>query len=46
MTKAMSVDQVARKAGVSTATVSRVLKNSGLVKSATRARVTAVMEEY
>jgi DNA-binding LacI/PurR family transcriptional regulator len=41
----MTLDQVARRAKVSTATVSRVLNNSGLVKSTTRARVLKAVEE-
>ena len=35
----MNLDEVAKKAGVSTATVSRVLNNIDVVRSATRARV-------
>jgi DNA-binding LacI/PurR family transcriptional regulator len=35
----MKLDQVARRARVSTATVSRVLNNTGVVKNTTRARV-------
>jgi LacI family transcriptional regulator len=42
---AMKLDQVARRARVSTATVSRVLNNTGLVKSTTRARVLKAIEE-
>ena len=38
-TELMNLDAVARKAGVSTATVSRVLNNLNVVKSSTRARV-------
>jgi LacI family transcriptional regulator len=41
----MKLDQVARRAKVSTATVSRVLNNKGLVKSTTRARVLKAIEE-
>jgi len=41
----MKLEQVARRARVSTATVSRVLNNSGLVKNTTRARVLRVIEE-
>jgi LacI family transcriptional regulator len=41
----MKLDQVARRARVSTATVSRVLNNSGVVKSTTRARVLKAIEE-
>jgi len=40
----MKLDQVARRARVSTATVSRVLNNSGLVKNTTRARVVKAIE--
>ena len=36
---AMNLDAVAKRAGVSTATVSRVLNNMGMVKNTTRARV-------
>src|ERR1041385_5980861 len=41
----MNLDQVARRARVSNATVSRVLNNSPLVKCTTRARVLKVIEE-
>jgi LacI family transcriptional regulator len=41
----MKLDQVARRARVSTATVSRVLNNTGLVKGTTRARVLKAIEE-
>jgi LacI family transcriptional regulator len=41
----MSLEQVARRARVSTATVSRVLNDKGLVKSTTRARVLKAVEE-
>jgi LacI family transcriptional regulator, galactose operon repressor len=41
----MKLDQVARRARVSTATVSRVLNNTGLVKNSTRARVLKAIEE-
>ena len=41
----MKLDQVARRARVSTATVSRVLNNSGLVKNTTRARVLKAVGE-
>jgi len=41
----MSLEQVARRARVSTATVSRVLNNKGLVKSTTRARVLKAVQE-
>jgi LacI family transcriptional regulator len=43
--KAMNLEQVARHAKVSTATVSRVLNNANLVKSTTRARVMRAVEE-
>jgi DNA-binding LacI/PurR family transcriptional regulator len=41
----MNLEQVARKAKVSTATVSRVLNNANVVKSSTRARVIKAIEE-
>lgn len=41
----MNLDDVARKAKVSTATVSRVLNDIGLVKSTTRARVLKAVKE-
>jgi DNA-binding LacI/PurR family transcriptional regulator len=41
----MNLHEVARQAKVSTATVSRVLNNAGLVKSSTRARVLKAVEE-
>lgn len=41
----MKLEDVARKAGVSTATVSRVLNNIGVVRSATRDRVLRTVEE-
>lgn len=41
----MNLEQVARRAKVSTATVSRVLNNASVVKSTTRARVLRAIEE-
>ena len=41
----MTLEEVARRARVSTATVSRVLNNGASVKGTTRARVLKVMEE-
>jgi DNA-binding LacI/PurR family transcriptional regulator len=41
----MSLDEVARRAGVSTATVSRVLNNLDVVKSSTKARVQRAIKE-
>jgi LacI family transcriptional regulator len=41
----MNLEQVARRAKVSTATVSRVLNNASVVKSSTRARVIRAIEE-
>lgn len=41
----MNLEQVARRAKVSTATVSRVLNNAEVVKSSTRARVVKAIEE-
>jgi DNA-binding LacI/PurR family transcriptional regulator len=45
MNKAMNLLEVARRAKVSTATVSRVLNNASLVKNTTRARVMKAVEE-
>src|SRR5580658_8638374 len=42
---AMNLEQVARRAKVSTATVSRVLNNAQVVKGSTRARVMRAIEE-
>jgi len=41
----MNLEEVARRARVSTATVSRVLNNANVVKSTTRARVVKAIEE-
>src|SRR3982074_1193064 len=41
----MNLEQVARRAKVSTATVSRVLNNASTVKSSTRARVVKAIDE-
>src|SRR6476660_5237138 len=41
----MNLEQVARRAKVSTATVSRVLNNASVVKTSTRARVVIAIEE-
>ena len=41
----MNLEQVARRAKVSTATVSRVLNNASVVKTTTRARVIKAIEE-
>ena len=41
----MNLEEVARRAKVSTATVSRVLNNASLVKNTTRARVMKAVEE-
>jgi LacI family transcriptional regulator len=41
----MKLEQVARRARVSTATVSRVLNNTGLVKGTTRTRVLKAVDE-
>src|SRR5437870_6346228 len=41
----MNLEQVARRAKVSTATVSRVLNNATIVKPSTRARVIKAIEE-
>jgi DNA-binding LacI/PurR family transcriptional regulator len=41
----MNLEQVARKAQVSTATASRALNNASVVKASTRARVEKAIEE-
>ena len=41
----MTLEEVARRARVSTATVSRVLNNTATVKSSTRARVLKIVQE-
>lgn len=41
----MNLEDVARRAGVSTATVSRVLNNIGVVRKATRTKVLTAVEE-
>src|SRR5215510_8255169 len=41
----MNLEQVAKRAKVSTATVSRVLNNASVVKNSTRVRVMKVIEE-
>ena len=41
----MNLEQVARRAKVSTATVSRVLNDASVVKNSTRARVMKAIEE-
>src|SRR5213078_1366439 len=45
MERNMNLEQVARRAKVSTATVSRVLNNASVVKNTTRARVMRAIEE-
>src|SRR5258706_4236230 len=45
MRESMNLEQVARRARVSTATVSRVLNNANVVKTTTRARVMKAIEE-
>src|SRR5579864_7934823 len=45
MEERMNLEQVARRAKVSTATVSRVLNNSSVVKTSTRARVMKAITE-
>lgn len=42
----MNIREIAQRAGVSSATVSRVLNNSGYVKSETRQKVMEVVKEY
>ena len=41
----MNIYDIAKEAGVSIATVSRVLNNKGTVSAATRARVEAILKE-
>ncbi|RBW70794.1 LacI family DNA-binding transcriptional regulator [Bacillus taeanensis] len=45
MKKEINITEVARKAGVSTATVSRVFNNSGPVKESTRKKIEKIIEE-
>src|ERR1700736_3235092 len=45
MVGTMNLEQVARRAKVSTATVSRVMNNASVVKTSTRARVMKAIEE-
>ncbi len=42
----MTLDDVAKRAGVSTATVSRVLNNSAVVRESTRKRVLTITEQF
>ena len=42
----MNIKEIARRAGVSSATISRVLNNSGYVKEETRQKVLKAVEEY
>lgn len=42
----MNIKEIARRAGVSSATISRVLNNSGYVKEETRQKVLRAVEEY
>ena len=42
----MNIKELAKRAGVSSATVSRVLNNSGYVKEETRKKVLEAVEEY
>lgn len=42
----MNIKELAKRVGVSSATVSRVLNNSGYVKEETRKRVLEAVEEY
>ena len=42
----MNIKELAKRVGVSSATVSRVLNNSGYVKEETRKRVREAVEEY
>lgn len=46
MTPALSIIEISKRAGVSTATVSRVLNGSSLVRPDTRSRVEAVITEF
>ncbi|MDV2684082.1 LacI family DNA-binding transcriptional regulator [Alkalihalophilus lindianensis] len=45
MQKDINISEVAKKAGVSIATVSRVFNNSGRVKESTRKKIQAIIEE-
>ena len=42
----MNIKEIARRAGVSSATISRVLNNSGYVKEETRQKVLKAVDEY
>ena len=42
----MNIKEIARRAGVSSATIFRVLNNSGYVKEETRQKVLRAVEEY
>ena len=44
--RVMNIKEIARRAGVSSATISRVLNNSGYVKEETRQKVLKAVEEY
>ena len=44
--RVMNIKEIARRAGVSSATISRVLNNSGYVKEETRQKVLRAVEEY
>ncbi len=42
----ITIHDIAEQAGVSTATVSRVLNNSGFVKASTRRKITKIMKQH
>ena len=44
--RVMNIKEIARRAGVSSATISRVLNNSGYVKEETRQKVLKAVDEY
>jgi LacI family transcriptional regulator len=44
--KAITINEIAREAGVSTATVSRVYNHPSKVKKQTRERVSAVIDRH
>ena len=45
MSTTVTINDIAKKAGVGKATVSRVINNSGYVKAETREKIEKIMEE-